>query len=92
MTLTRTLACLLLAASTLIAQDDSRWDVVPNVDDLDDWNVLPNSPCSSYALSPKTSSNSAMAVLASLTMHSIRERYEVASRISSGSDILLASR
>ena len=40
----------LLVTSVLPAQDDSRWDVVPNVNDLDDWNVQPNSPALAKAM------------------------------------------
>ena len=40
----------LLVASALPAQDDSRWAVVPNINDLADWNVQPNSPALAKAM------------------------------------------
>ena len=33
-----------------VAQDSSRWDVTPNVNDLDDFNVQPNSPALAKSL------------------------------------------
>jgi cephalosporin-C deacetylase-like acetyl esterase len=40
----------LLVTSALPAQDDSRWDVVPNINDLADWSVQPNSPALAKAM------------------------------------------
>ena len=40
----------LLSALTLAAQDDARWTVAPNINDLDDWNVQPNSPALAKAM------------------------------------------
>lgn len=40
----------LLVTSVLRAQDDSRWAVVPNINDLADWSVQPNSPALAKAM------------------------------------------
>ncbi|HUG81799.1 MAG TPA: acetylxylan esterase [Bryobacterales bacterium] len=45
------LFCLALSATLAVdAQDDPRWAVVPNINDLDDWNVQPNSPALAKAM------------------------------------------
>ena len=40
----------LLVTSVSPAQDDSRWDVVANINDLADWNIQPNSPALAKAM------------------------------------------
>lgn len=45
------LFCLKLGGSlTAYGQEDARWAVVPNINDLDDWNVQPNSPAIAKAM------------------------------------------
>ena len=39
-----------LVVAAALAQQDARWVVAPNVSDLDDWNVEPNSPALAKAL------------------------------------------
>jgi cephalosporin-C deacetylase-like acetyl esterase len=41
---------LFLLVSPAAAQQDSRWVVAPDINDLDDWNVQPNSPALAKAL------------------------------------------
>jgi cephalosporin-C deacetylase-like acetyl esterase len=44
------LLCLFLDISVVSGQEDLRWQVTPNVNDLDDFNVEPNSPALAKAL------------------------------------------
>ncbi len=44
------LLCVVLSFTPALGQDDPRWQVVPDVNDLDDWNIQPNSTALAKAM------------------------------------------